>query len=147
MPLSLAVLGVDKATDVIAAHPEIEFWYIGGHSLGGSMAANYIYNNPTSMEGLILWASYPAESNNLSESGFPVLSIIGNRDGLVTLDKLQASVPLLPANTMWVEIDGGNHAQFGSYGAQSRDLEATITPEDQHQQIINATLIFLSGVQ
>lgn len=147
MPLSLAVLGVDKATDVIAAHPEIEFWYIGGHSLGGSMAANYIYNNPTSMEGLILWASYPAESNDLSESGFPVLSIIGNRDGLATLDELKETAPLLPTNTTWVEIDGGNHAQFGSYGTQRGDLEATISAEDQHKQIVIATIMFMSGIQ
>ncbi len=147
MPLSLAVLGVDIANDVIAAHPEVEYWYIGGHSLGGSMAAAYIYKNPVGMEGLILWASYPAESNNLSESGFPVLSIFGNHDGLATLDKLKASALLLPTNTVWVEIDGGNHAQFGSYGAQSGDLEATITAEDQHQQIIIATIMFMSGIQ
>ena len=67
MPLSLAVLGVDKATDVIAAHPEIEFWYIGGHSLGGSMAANYIYNNPTGMEGLK--TRYPVKDLDFGASG------------------------------------------------------------------------------
>ena len=147
MPLSLAVLGVNRANEIIAAHPEVEYWFIGGHSLGGSMAAAYIYSNPVSMEGLVLWAAYPAESNDLSKSGFPVLSIFGNQDGLVTLEELKASALLLPTNTTWVEIDGGNHAQFGSYGSQRGDLEASIPAKDQQLQIVNATIMFLSGIQ
>lgn len=147
MPLNLAVLGVDRADAMIAAYPDIIQWYIGGHSLGGAMAAAYVYNNPVGIQGLVLWAAYPAENNDLSASGFPVLSIIANRDGLATLDKIKAAAPYLPADTMWVEIDGGNHAQFGSYGQQNRDLEATITEEEQHRQIVNATLMFLSGIR
>ncbi len=147
MPLSLAVFGAERADAVIAANPGITTWYIGGHSLGGAMAAAYVYNNPVAVQGLVLWAAYPAENNDLSQSGFPVLSIIANRDGLATLDKLKAAAPLLPANTMWVEIDGGNHAQFGSYGRQNGDLEATISAEEQHRQIVNATLMFMSGMR
>lgn len=147
MPLSLAVFGVNRADAVLAANPEITTWYIGGHSLGGAMAASYVYNNPVGVQGLILWAAYPAESNDLSGSGFPVLSIIANRDGLATLENYKAAAPYLPADTVWVEIDGGNHAQFGSYGPQNGDLEATITAEDQHRQIVNATLMFMSGIR
>jgi predicted esterase len=147
MPLNLAVFGVDRADALIAAYPDISFWYIGGHSLGGAMAASYVYNNPVGMQGLILWAAYPAESNDLSGSGFPVLSIIANRDGLATLDKIKESSPYLPANTEWVEIDGGNHAQFGSYGPQNGDLEATISVAEQQRQIVLATLMFMSGIR
>jgi pimeloyl-ACP methyl ester carboxylesterase len=147
MPLSLAVFGVDRPDAVIAANPDISSWYIGGHSLGGAMAASYVYNKPTALQGLVLWAAYPSESNDLSKSGFPVLSIIANRDGLTTLEKLKATAPFLPADTMWVEIDGGNHAQFGSYGPQKGDLTATISAEDQHFQIVTATLMFLTGMR
>jgi len=147
MPFNLAVFGVNRADDIIAANPDIKTWYIGGHSLGGAMAASYVYNKPTAVQGLVLWAAYPAENNDLSKSGFPVLSIIANRDGLTTLDKLKASAPLLPLDTMWVEINGGNHAQFGSYGPQKGDLTATISAEDQHFQIVTATLMFLGGIR
>ncbi|MDO9086579.1 MAG: alpha/beta hydrolase [Anaerolineaceae bacterium] len=147
MPLSLAVLGANRADAVIDANPEIPVWYIGGHSLGGAMAAAYVYNNPVSVQGLVLWAAYPAESNDLSQSGFPVLSIYAERDGLATPEKIQASIPLLPKDTMWVEIKGGNHAQFGSYGPQNGDLEASISAEEQHQQIVDAILTFLSGMR
>ena len=39
MPLNLAVFGSDRAASVIQAYPDIQQWVIGGHSLGGSMAA------------------------------------------------------------------------------------------------------------
>lgn len=147
MPLSLAVLGANRADAVIDANPDISYWYIGGHSLGGAMAAAYVYNNPVSVEGLVLWAAYPAENNDLSQSGFPVLSLYADRDGLATPEKIQASIPLLPNDTVWVEIKGGNHAQFGSYGVQNGDFEAIISAEEQHQKILIATLSFLSGMR
>jgi hypothetical protein len=147
MPLSLAVLGANRADAVIDANPDISNWYIGGHSLGGALAAAYMYNNPVSVQGLVLWAAYPAESNDLSQSGFPVLSIYADRDGLATPEKIQTSIPLLPKDTVWFEIKGGNHAQFGSYGPQDGDLDATISVEEQHQQILDATLAFLAGMR
>ena len=32
------------------------------------MAASYAYNHTDQIDGLVLWASYPASSNNLSNS-------------------------------------------------------------------------------
>ena len=66
MPLNLAVLAPGRAAEVMAAHPEIERWVIGGHSLGGSMAANFVYKHPGSVDGLVLWAAYPADNNPLT---------------------------------------------------------------------------------
>ena len=41
MPFHLAVFNPNAADYIIENHPEITTWYIGGHSLGGSMAASY----------------------------------------------------------------------------------------------------------
>jgi Alpha/beta hydrolase family len=147
MPLNLAVLNPGAAADVIAAHPEIRQWAVGGHSLGGSMAANFVYSNPGAAQGLGLWASYPASNNDLSSSEAHVVSISGTLDGLATPDKIAASVPLLPPDTIWVPIEGGNHAQFGWYGDQSGDNPATISRQDQQSQIIQATVSFLEGLK
>ncbi|HSM25570.1 MAG TPA: alpha/beta hydrolase [Anaerolineaceae bacterium] len=147
MPLNLAVFGVNRADEILSTRQEIRSWYIGGHSLGGAMASSYLYNHSDQLEGLVLWAAYPAESNDLSKSGKSVLSIIANRDGLATLDKITATAALLPTDTIWVEIDGGNHAQFGSYGSQSGDLEATIPAEEQQRQIVTATIMFMAGMR
>jgi hypothetical protein len=146
MPLNLAVFGSGKAGAVVEAYPEIENWVIGGHSLGGSMAALYAYNHPEQIDGLVLWASYPANSNDLTSSGLKVASISASLDGLATPDKIEASRSLLPASTTWLEIAGGNHAQFGWYGDQAGDNPATITREEQQAQVIQATLDLLKSV-
>ena len=105
MPLSLAVMNPGAAKGVIAAHPEIKRWVIGGHSLGGVMAANYAYSHPGDVSGLVLWAAYPAQYNSLNNSTLPVISIYGSRDGMV--DELEASSTLLPATTEYIVIEGG----------------------------------------
>lgn len=143
MPLSLAVLSPSSAAEVIASQPAIQRWAVGGHSLGGAMAANFAYQNPDLVEGLVLWAAYPAGSNDLSGSGLKVASIYASEDGLATRDKIDASRSLLPADTRWVEIAGGNHAQFGQYGRQPGDGAALISPAEQQRQAVEATLNLL----
>jgi hypothetical protein len=146
MPLNLAVLGAERASLVIQSYPNIQIWVIGGHSLGGSMAALYADNHRNQVKGLVLWASYPASSNNLADSTIKVLSIYATRDGLTTQDKIDASRKLLPANTTWVQILGGNHAQFGWYGPQSGDNPAMISREEQQTQIVQSTLDLLNSI-
>lgn len=147
MPLNLAVLDAGAAADVLAAYPEIAHWAVGGHSLGGAMAANFAWKNPTAVNGLVLWAAYPASGDDLSASGLRVVSIYGVRDGLATGDKIDASRALLPADTMWVRIEGGNHAQFGWYGDQAGDNPAIITRQQQQQQIITSTIGLLESLK
>jgi pimeloyl-ACP methyl ester carboxylesterase len=147
MPLNLAVFGANRAASVIQAYPDIQHWVIGGHSLGGSMAALYADKHRDQINGLALWASYPASSSNLSDSNIKVTSIYGTQDGLATKDKIDASRELLPADTTWIPIEGGNHGQFGWYGEQPGDNPATISRLDQQAQIVQATLDLLKSVQ
>ena len=147
MPLNLAVFNPNAALTVIKEYPEIKVWALGGHSLGGAMAANFAYAHPGAVQGLALWASYPAESNNLSQGDITVLSISGTLDGLSTPAKIEASRTLLPIHTTWVIIKGGNHAQFGWYGPQNGDNPATISRAEQNSQIVQATVDFLSSLK
>jgi len=146
MPLNLAVFGSGRASSVIQAYPNIENWVIGGHSLGGSMAALYAYNHNDQIDGIVFWASYPASSNDLSGSTIKVTSIYATLDGLATQDKIDASRKLLPADTTWVQIVGGNHAQFGWYGPQPGDNPATISRVEQQAQAVQSTLDLLNTV-
>ena len=147
MPLNLAVFGVGSANEIIQAHPEITSWVISGHSLGGAMAANFAINNLEVIDGLVLWAAYPAESDDFSTLTLPVLSIYGTLDGLTTAEKINASRALLPEDTFWVPIDGGNHAQFGWYGEQNGDNPAQISRTEQQGQIVAATTSFFQGLK
>jgi len=147
MPLNLAVLGAGRAADVIAAYPQVTRWAIGGHSLGGAMAANFARSHPTSIGGLVLWAAYPAGSDDLSGSALVVASIYGEADGVAQPERVLAAQPLLPPGTRWTAIAGGNHAQFGWYGNQSGDNPATITREQQQAQAVSATIAVLAALQ
>jgi pimeloyl-ACP methyl ester carboxylesterase len=147
MPLNLAVFGSDRAAEVLTAFPEVERWAIGGHSLGGAMAARFAHRRPSAVQGLVLWASYPAASDDLSARELAVVSIYGTRDGLATEEKIAASRPLLPTETRWVVIAGGNHSQFGWYGPQSGDNPATINRQAQQQEMVVATLALLAKLE
>ncbi len=146
MPLNLAVLAPGKASQVMAAYPEIKDWIIGGHSLGGSMAANYVKQNPTLLDGLFFWAAYPASGDDLSQETIKVVSVSGSLDGLATPDKIEASRVLLPTDTIWIPIEGGNHAQFGWYGDQPGDNPAEISRAEQQKIAIQAVLDLLNSV-
>ena len=131
MPLNLAVLKGDKANEVIHRFPDIKNWAIGGHSLGGVMAASFAHDNPDKVKGLIMFAAYPQSKDNLDISNLKVLSIYGTLDGCADLSKIKNSKALLPEGSEFQAIEGGNHAQFGSYGFQKGDNKATITDLEQ----------------
>jgi hypothetical protein len=146
MPLNLAVFGVNIASDIIKSYSEIGSWVIGGHSLGGTMAAQFAHENPSDVKGLVLWAAYPASGTDLSKNNLLVTTIHGTNDGLVSSSQIEDSLKLLPVSTSRIEIVGGNHAQFGWYGDQGGDNAATISREEQQNQIFNATLQLLETV-
>ncbi len=146
MPLNLAVFAPGRALDVMQAYPGIEGWVVGGHSLGGAMAANFAARHPDRTDGLVLWAAYPAGGDDLSTSGLPAASISGSLDGLSDPATILASRALLPADTAFVEIAGGNHAQFGDYGPQTGDNPAAISANEQWDHIVAATLALLQRV-
>lgn len=146
MLFNLAILSPERAQDIIDTYQGIRVWVVGGHSLGGSMAARFARLHTREIQGLVLWASYPASSDDLSGSAFPVLSVNASRDGLATPAKIMAARVLLPPTTTYQPIEGGNHAQFGSYGAQMGDHAATIPAAEQWRLVVQATADFLAQV-
>lgn len=144
MPLNLAVFGIEKAQDVINTFPQVKQWAIGGHSLGGSMAAQFVSNHPGELAGLVFWASYPAGS--IADLAVQVTSISASNDGLATPAKIDDSRNLLPAAARFVAIQGGVHAQFGSYGAQPGDGTPSIPPSAQWDQTEQATVDLLKSI-
>lgn len=138
MPFNLAVLNVNAADGICDKYPDISRWFIGGHSLGGSMAASYLSDNTDKFEGLVLLGAY--STADISQSGVRVLSVFGSEDGVMNREKYDKNKENLPAHFREVIIDGGCHAYFGMYGEQDGDGKAAITPEEQI--IITAEEIF-----
>jgi len=146
MPLNIAAFRPNIADKIIAAHPEIDRWVISGHSVGGAMAAQYTHTRSENIAGLVIWASYPPDKADLSSLGIPVTLIYGSRETRVTDSSIAERQHLLPADTVFVRIEGGDHHQFGSYEIDPEDHLATIDRDSQQQQIIQATLSLLESV-
>lgn len=127
MPYHLAILNVDAADEAMEAAPEVQQWYLAGHSLGGATAAMYAADNPDKIAGLALLGAY---STKQLPDTLPVLLVYGSEDGVLNREKYDSCLVNVPNSTEQV-IEGGNHAGFGNYGAQKGDGEASITPEEQ----------------
>jgi len=140
MPLRLAVLGRSRADAVIAANGLVATWWVGGHSIGGAMAASYAGSRePGALQGLILWGAYVTEGAGLRQrDDLTVLSVSGSRDGLSTPQDIGQRRELLPDGARMVELEGVNHAQFGRYGPQSGDGTATVTDDRATRLIADA---------
>lgn len=143
MPFNLAVLDVNAADGIPEKYSEIDQWYIGGHSLGGSMATSYAAKHPDALEGLVLLAAYSTE--DLSSSGMQALSLYGTEDGVLNFEKYGKYRENLPADTAEVILDGGNHACFGSYGSQKGDGTAELSGEEQTTQAADAIAVFIAS--
>ncbi|MGN1406782.1 alpha/beta hydrolase [Lactobacillus sp.] len=137
-PLNLAITK-PKAADSLTSQKEK--FVIGGHSLGGAMAARYAsQSKKKNLKGIFFLAAYADQKGRLDDKSFPALSITGSNDGVLNWNKYRANQQYLPKNTSFVTIKGGNHAGFGDYGAQRGDKKAAISVKKQ-QQIIAQTLI------
>ncbi|MCY4537962.1 MAG: alpha/beta hydrolase [Chloroflexi bacterium] len=143
MPFNLAILAPDAADDVIAAFPQVARWVIGGHSLGGVMAARYANSHPGRIDGLVLVAAYPEAGLDLSRSGFAVATIYAALDGLSKPSQIEESFRYLPPDAIKLMIAGGNHAGFGWYGPQAGDNPPAISRQEQHARFFQAILAFL----
>jgi len=138
-----------RADRIISDNGKIKKWTIGGHSVGAIAAATYA-KQASIISGVIIWACYVDEVNRLDNTALKVLSVTGSLDGRATPATVNENTKYLPQDTVFVEIEGGNHTQFGwidpspyPYPYLELDNPATITIEDQQKQIVEATSDFL----
>ena len=144
MPFRLAVLDMDAAEGIQEQYPQVETWYIGGHSLGCSMAASYLEGSTDSFAGLILLGSY--STADLSETDLSVLSIYGSEDQVLNHEKYQQYKENLPEDTVEIVLGGGCHAFFGMYGPQEGDGTPSITNEEQLKRTAEAVAALMEQV-
>jgi len=142
-PFGFAILDPDHGTKVLDLHPEISHWVVGGHSLGGAVAAA-LADDDDQVEGLLLFASYPADP--IIRNDLKVVSISGTADGLVTPADIEASRAKLPPDTYFLVINGAAHSTFGDYGDQPGDGIPTSERSIAQSEISKAALTLLAAV-
>ena len=132
MPFNMAIFNADAAEEVISRFPEYQHWYMAGHSMGGAMASKFASDHPDLVDGLILMGAY-------------IYGDYPDEDTLTIYGSLNQSVEdNIDYTENIVEIEGGNHAQFGNYGPQKGDLPATISAEEQQAQTVEDIEVFLA---
>jgi hypothetical protein len=143
MPFNLAVFDINAADGIQEQYPQIKEWYIGGHSLGGAMAASYVEKHTDDYEGLILLGAY--STADLSDTELKVLSLYGSEDGVMDRTKYEECRLNLPSGAVEIVIEGGCHAYFGMYGEQEGDGVSLIEPKDQIRQSADAIIDIMTS--
>lgn len=140
-PLNFGFFRPNIGIKIVKSHPEIKHWYIGGHSLGGLIAALHVLNYPDAYEGLFMLAGYSMK--DISNLKMKVLTICGSNDGIIRFEKYNENNKKLPKHMKKYVIEGGNHSQFGNYGFQKGDKKATISREEQQAQAVKYIVDFI----
>lgn len=146
MPINMAIFDTDAADEIISHYPGIDSWGIAGHSVGGVAAAMYTSQNPGLIDGLAIWAAFPAGNSDLSGADIPIYIIYGELDPAANRESVLERASLLPTDAIYIEIEDGDHHQFGTYLIDPEDHLALTSQRDQQEQIISATLDMLTEI-
>lgn len=144
MPLNLAVFDQGAATRIRERNPDIQQWYVGGHSLGGAMACRYARANDDGLDGLLLLASYCDQS--IADTDLAVLSVTGSADTVLDRDAYGENLGNLPEGATVRELSGLNHTQFGSYTGQSGDSPSGTPYAVAHERLADVTVPWFQSV-
>jgi len=152
---NLAVTDVNAANRIMERNYDrnITTWSVGGHSLGAAAASLFVNNFENNVvasgqvQGLFMLGG--TGTNNLSQrTDLSVLLLRGSLDILFPESDAESALRLLPpsSSTRYAVIEGGNHAQMGSYGVQFNDKSATISREEQQAIVVQELVQHLEGL-
>ena len=154
-PLGIAFLATGALDGARAAHPQVRTWAVGGHSLGGTVAAQIAdaddggspgaVAGQAPVTGLLLHASYPAGDMSTTLTA-DVLSVSGTADGLATPADIEASAADLPPGAVFLPLEGVVHAFFGDYGPQPGDGVPGVPHDQARTAIGDASRDFVAGL-
>ncbi len=129
-----------RARRAMAAYVGVQRWVVAGHSLGGALAARLVHEAPGVPAALVLVGTTHPKRQDLSWLRIPVTKVFASNDGVARASDVIRNKALLPAHTRWIEILGGNHSQFGHYGHQLLDGDATVSRAAQQEVVVKALL-------
>ncbi len=147
MPVNLAVLSPNSADKYIKKYtkkfPNIKTWYIGGHSLGGTIACKHAVNRPGVYDGVVFLAAHPDKNDNMNETDMKALSIYGSVDSVLSKERYTKYHDNFKNDMTEIVIDGGNHGNFGAYGFQNGDHTSIIDKYEQIDKTADAIVKFI----
>lgn len=145
LPVHRARVDADLRRLLGAAGPSR--WVLGGHSKGAVFVSQIAASPPASLRGVIIAGSTHPRDVDVSDSSLAITKIVATLDGIAPMAVSESRRALLPATVDWRRIEGGNHSQFGWYGTQLGDGTATISREQQQEQLLSAVLDVLTEAE
>lgn len=120
---------------------------IGGHSQGGKMAAQFVYENPTVFKGLFLMGTSHPRDIDLSNQNIPCIKLYAENDGLASVKEVMDNKSKLPNHSKLILIKGGNHSQFGYLGKLLMDGSSDISLGEQQDQAFTNLFEFMNNIK
>ena len=131
---------VNRARVILGSHETVESWVIAGHSLGAALVCRIAGDSPGTVKAMVLIGTSHPKRIDLSDSRIPITKVYASNDGIATVEMIHSNKHLLPRDTRWIDIEGGNHSQFAHYGHQLFDGSPTVSREKQ-QDIARSALL------
>lgn len=148
VPLRMSPFGGQKRiAAAMEAFPNITKWAVGGHSLGGATASQFVHSNPGKVQGIVFHAAYP-QMDLRCQNHMHSLLVQAEFDGVITRKNVEAAPSKLPNVTREI-VKGGNHAGFGYYGPQTfpkPDGVRSITLAQQQERVVDVTVSWLTNL-
>jgi len=144
MPFRMSTRGYQNIKELFDLNDPTQRYILGGHSQGGKMAAQFVYENPGLIDALFMLGTSHPRDIDMSNIDIPAIKISAENDGMASMREVEENAPLLPVNTRMITIEGGNHSQFGYMGHLLMDDKATISREEQHRQTVEHLLQFFN---
>jgi hypothetical protein len=138
-----------------AQFPHVDRWVLAGHSFGAIAASLDLWQlyssadeeslRGTGVGGMVFMAADPrgdlgCGSLNFSQADLPFSSLTGTRDEVLNFTRYNDNRGNLPPTTFFLEVEGGNHGQYGSSNDTLRgdilnvwDGQATISMQTQQE--------------
>ena len=140
---NIPILNLEGAAYVSRTYPHVKKWYIVAHGQACPVAAKYASSHASEIAGLIFLGGY--SKTDLSETSLRLLSVTGSNDTILDQSEYVTMKTNDPRDTVYFEIDGGNHTGFTDTFLIRKDSKATISSEEQIHLTATAIETFLTA--
>lgn len=136
--------GTNRGIEIMESNPEIEKWFLIGHSIGGMPISRIAVQKPANLQGLAFLASYV--STDLSELDVSAIHIMASNDNFYSeKQRAEERLDYLPKNSTVITIEGASHQGFGAYDSWGDRGGATLPWKEQQKQAVRMMLDFFDA--
>ena len=140
---NIPILNLEGAEYVSRTYTHVKNWYIVAHGKACPVAAKYASSHASKLRGLIFLGGY--SKTDLTDTNLRLLSITGTNDTVLDTERFLSAQANDPKDTIYYEINGGNHTGFTDTHLIRKDTEAAIPADEQIRLTVSAIEAFITS--